>query len=255
MKTNNKWTAVDLFDGADPDEKKPDILKVMPVSVIDIEAQNKRKNENHANTSSRANYSPFPLEVADLCYELYLRDSRCIVDPFAGWGERHSKAIEWGKEYFGYDISVEAIEKAKSEYGVENILADSRSVDVPEFDGMLTCPPYWNLEKYADENGIDRIKSWNDFCVQLYFIFHRFYEKADEGSVFCIMVGDWRKNHIYYDLEYQVNKIFAELGATPFDKVVISRKKVSKIKIMLPQAKRLGYSVRVHENLLVFKKW
>jgi hypothetical protein len=45
-----------------------------------------------------------------------------------------------------------------------------------------------------------------------------------------------------------------ELGAKIFDQIVVSRKTTSKIKIMLPQAKRLGYSVRVHESLLVFKK-
>ena len=228
--------------------------KILPVSVIDIAAQKKRQNENHAKTSSRANYSPFPSEVSDICYQYYLRDHRVIVDPFAGWGERHSKAIEYKKEYFGYDISKDAIWSAWDNYEVENILADSRSVDVPEFNGMITCPPYWNLEKYADPDGVDRCKTWDEFKHYLEFIFQRFYAKADEGSTFCIMVGDWRKNHIYYDLDYVVSAIFDRLGAVVFDKVVISRKLISKIKIMLPQAKRLGYSVRVNESLLVFKK-
>ena len=40
----------------------------------------------------------------------------------------------------------------------------------------------------------------------------------------------------------------------PFDKVVLSVKKQSKIKIMLPQAKRLGYTVKVHQVLLVYEK-
>ena len=244
----------DVPEGAGAKAKEPGHLTVMPVSVIDIAAQNKRQAENHASTSSRANYSPFPSEVSDLCYEYYLRDKRHIVDPFAGWGERHAKAIEYGKEYFGYDTSPSAIDKAFDQYGVKNILADSRIVEVPKFNGLLTCPPYWNLEKYGANNGIDRERLWVDFLLELNLIFKRFYKKADEGAVFCVMVGDWRKNHIYYDLDYQVNKIFSELGATPFDKVVISRKKVSKIKIMLPQAKRLGYSVRVHESLLIFKK-
>jgi hypothetical protein len=44
------------------------------------------------------------------------------------------------------------------------------------------------------------------------------------------------------------------LGFKPFDKVVVSRLTTSKIKIMLPQAKRLGYTVKVHETLSVFKK-
>ena len=129
-----------------------DDIKILPVSVIDIAAQKKRVNEDHANVSSRENYSPFPSEVSDLCYQFYLRDSENIVDPFAGWGERHSKAIEWGKNYIGFDISNKAIEKAKSEFGVDNVLSDSRSVGVPVHDGLLTCPPYWNLEKYASDD-------------------------------------------------------------------------------------------------------
>jgi len=40
----------------------------------------------------------------------------------------------------------------------------------------------------------------------------------------------------------------------PFDKVVLSSKKYSKIKVMLPQAKRLGYTVKVHQILLVYYK-
>ena len=77
---------------------------------------------------------------------------------------------------------------------------------------------------------------------------------ADEDAVFCIMSGDWRKNHVYYDLPYEIDRAFKDFGATVVDKVVVSRAKGSKIKIMLPQAKRLGYTVRVHEMLSVYRK-
>lgn len=229
-------------------------IKVLPVSVIDIAAQKKRQGENHASTSSRANYSPFPAEISDLCYQFFLRDSTKIVDPFAGWGERHAKALEWGKDYVGFDVSPVAIDKALHEFGVENTLADSSVCSIPSFDGLLTCPPYWNLEKYAADEGIDRIKTWEGFLQHYTAILRRFYTAAEVGATFCVMVGDWRKNHVYYDLAYQTTKIFKDLGATTVDTVVVSRKKVSKIKIMLPQAKRLGYTVRVHENLIVVRK-
>jgi hypothetical protein len=45
-----------------------------------------------------------------------------------------------------------------------------------------------------------------------------------------------------------------ECGATPVDIVVGSRATVTKIKVMIPQAVRLGYAVKVHETLLVFRK-
>jgi hypothetical protein len=226
----------------------------MPVSVIDVAAQKKRLAENHATTSSRASYSPFPEEVADLCYQYFLRDATRVVDPFAGWGERGGKAKEWGKPYTGYDTSEKAIKSARDEYGVDNVLGDIRTAALPAFDGMLTCPPYWNLEKYASAEGADRIKTWDGFVEELAHILSHVYIAAKPGAVFCIQVGDWRKNHVYYDLDRHVGNIYAYLGAEVVDKVVISRKKVSKIKIMLPQAKRLGYTVRVHENLSVFRK-
>ena len=247
-------TALELFENAGKIESlNLQHLTVMPVSVIDIFAQGKRQNENHNITSSRANYSPFPVEIATLCAEFFLRDATTVFDPFAGWGERGAAVLKTGKKYIGYDLSPEAIKKA-SEAGVTNILCDSRNAVIPEFDGFFTCPPYWNLETYASPDGIDRIKEWQLFLDALFDVFLRSYAVAVSGATFCVMVGDWRKQHKYYPLEWEVCNMFNKLNAIIVDKIVVSRSKVSKIKIMLPQAKRLGYSVRVHENLLVFKK-
>jgi DNA modification methylase len=235
-------------------DQSEDYLTVLPVSVVDIAAQGKRSNEDHNTTSSRANYSPFPHEVATLCAEFFLRDSTVVFDPFAGWGERGDAVIKTGKKYIGFDTSQAALDKALADYGVANTKANSLIDEIPCFDGLLTCPPYWNLEKYADDAGIDRNKTWESFIADLNKIFSRCYAVAAAGTTFCVMVGDWRKAHVYYDLEWEVSNIFKSLGAITIDKLVVSRSKVSKIKIMLPQAKRLGYSVRVHENLLVFRK-
>ena len=243
----------DLFGVAMPGGASNDHLTVMPVSVIEIAAQKKREGENHGSTSSRANYSPFPAEIAILCYEFYLRDCEFIFDPFAGWGERAAFAAEYGKQYIGYDTSESAIASAKDKYRVENHLADSASAFIPPFEGLITCPPYWNLERY-DGDGLDRIKTWEQFRYEYAELWERVYSAASPGATFCVMVGEWRKGHKYYDLEFLTRRVSDDLGAEIFDQVVVSRRTVSKIKIMLPQAKRLGYSVRVHESLLVFKK-
>jgi len=111
---------------------------------------------------------------------------------------------------------------------------------------------------YKDVNvydaAIDKAKTWEDFIVRLSNIFNMSFTAAKSGAVFCVMSGDWRNNHKYYDLTYRIDNIFSSFGATVIDKVCISRKKVSKIKIMLPQAKKLGYTVRVHESLHVYQK-
>jgi len=231
-----------------------DHLTIMPVSVIDIGKQNKRQNENHSKVSSRANFSPFPNEISTLCCEFFLKNATLVFDPFAGWGERHAKAIECGLNYYGIDSSQIAIDKANNDFGVVNHLGDTLNSFIPEFDGLLTCPPYWNLEKYDSEDGIDRCKKWDHFIRLYETILTRCWTHAKEGSTFCIMVGNWRKKGVYYDMQFETDRILKGLGMTTIDKIVVSRKSVSKIKIMLPQAKRLGYSVNVHEHLLVYKK-
>ena len=230
----------------------PYATDVIPVSVLDLAAQGIRENGGHNQKSSRSEYSPFPREVASLCFDYFMRDASHVFDPFAGWGERGATAKAYGKKYTGFDLSPEAIEKAKSR-GVENQLADSRTALIPQHDGLVTCPPYWNLETYAG-NGIDKLPSWDAFKAEYRAILSRCWKQAAPGSVYCLMVGEWRSNHRFHDLEGVTRRIFEDLGGELFDQIIVSRKGISKIKVMLPQAKRLGYSVRVHESLLVFRK-
>lgn len=213
-----------------------------------------RGDTDHNKQSSRSGYSPFPYEVAETCAALFLRGASLTVDPFAGWGERGDAMKRHGRAYQGFDLSSEAIANALEKYGVKNTLADSRMVEVPQHDGLLTCPPYWGLEKYAGDNGLDRCKNWQGFLLEYKDVLSRFAAKASNGATYCIMTGDWREDGVYYDLTFQTELIMHQLGFVPFDKVVVSRLGISKVKIMLPQAKRLGYTVKVHETLSVYKK-
>lgn len=242
---------IDLFGPAPNGIPARDFLTVLPTSVIDLVPQRSRET-NHENSSSRSEYSPFPEEVARLCYELYLRDAVRVYDPFAGWGERGYYADAYGIEYTGFDVSPVSIKHAFDTYGVVNTLANSLTHPIPKFDGLITCPPYWNLEKFSVA-GIDANRTWNEFLADLQEIFRRAVKAARNPATFCVLVGEWREKGVYYDLEYQTRRIFAELGVPIFDQVTVSRKFTSKIKIMIPQAVRLGYTVRLHESLLVFK--
>lgn len=239
----------DLF--GEPIKTKYEV-EVTPVSVLDVGPQKAREKGGHDAKSSRQEYSPFPAEVASLCFEFFMRDASLVFDPFAGWGERGAAAMAHGRDYIGFDLSPAAIEEAERK-GVKNTLANSLTATIPSHDGLVTCPPYWNLEKYAGE-GIDKRKTWDEFQSDYAEILSRCWQEAKAESIYCIMVGEWRANHKYYDLEGVTRRVMHSLGAEMVDQVTVSRKNVSKIKVMLPQAKRLGYTVRVHESLLVFRK-
>lgn len=245
-----------LFDmSPSPNVGRPHI-SVLPCSVLELEpepSRQRRSDGGHDTVSSRAEYSHFPTQVGDLCFQLFLREATQLFDPFAGWGERASLARTYGVPYVGVDCNPDALLFARERYGVENTLGDSRTFDPPCFDGLITCPPYWNLEPYSDA-GLDATESWEDFMRGLCRVFERAYDAAQVGAMFCILSGDWRADGVFYDLTFQIASMMQACGATPIDSVIVSRLGMSKIKIMIPQAVRLGYTVKVHETLNVFQK-
>lgn len=229
--------------------------RVIPLSIVDVKkGQSDRRKGDSANQSSRAHYSHFPEEVAHLCIDLFFRNCHTIFDPFAGWGERHFHIKEKGRKdltYTGFDLNPKAIEYAKKKYGVKNVLNDSRKAKIPPFDGLFTCPPYWNLEVYGP-HGIDRTKSWKAFLEEYGLIWKRCVEAAKPGAMFCVMVADWRNKGVYHDLAFETTRILKDLGLEPWDMVIVDHRKSS-----LPrtwQANRLGYTGKMHEVLIVMKK-
>ena len=232
------------------------MYKYHPVSVFDVEGVGKKgiRGKHDNRKSTRTNYSPFNLDVCEHIVQFYLRDKYVIFDPFAGWGERGAMCEKYEKVYLGYDISPVAIQYAREKFNVNNILGDSRIDDILQHDGLITCPPYWNLEKYDGNNNMSRIKTWEDFLIDYKKVWKRCVDNAYPGATYCIVVGDWRKENVFYNFSYETQRIMKELGMTCVDKVILSQKKKVNYKIMFPQCCRLGYSAKVHQYLLVFKK-
>ena len=89
------------------------------------------------------------MDIAEWCAEFHLKDSSIIFDPFVGVKDTLPFT---NKTYIGYDISQKAIDNALEKFNVTNILANSLTEEIPEHDGLLTCPPYWNLKNMKMRN-------------------------------------------------------------------------------------------------------
>ena len=138
---------------------------VLPISVIDIGRPKipKRTNKISDNKSSRQGFSSFPMEIGTLCANFFLENKTMIFDPFAGWGERHKCCENEGLNYIGFDASQDAIDYALKTFNVHNILANSLIDEIPNHNGLITCPPYGNLEKYEGEGNISKFKKYDEF--------------------------------------------------------------------------------------------
>ena len=236
-----------------------DHYTIYPVSVIDCEKVGKKglrtgvKDKDGNIKSSRAEFSPFNMEIGTLSAEFFLRDAATVFDPFAGWGERHRCCKDVSRNYIGYDKSPAAIKYAKDTFNVDNILADSLVENIPPHSGLLTCPPYWNLEKYNGE-GLSSLKSWTDFLEFYEKILARCSEKSSDDATYCIMVGDWRMKKKYHNLSFQTERIMYKLGFEIHDKVIVNQKSSTPYLRMGKNCKRFLYTAKVHQYLLVFKK-
>lgn len=241
----------------DEEAKKTDIsYKYYPVSVWEVQRMGKlfMRGAQTTSTSSRKTFSPFPTDVAEWVVRYFLRDCSSVFDPYAGWGERHAACRDAGKAYYGLDVSPAAVSHAQHEHGVQNICADSRHhTPLPAFDAVFTCPPYWNVEMFQGD-GLHSLKTWTDFLQAYEDVWRRCVEAAPYPARFAVVVGDWRRQHQFYDLTFQTELILHRLGLVPFDKVILSHKRQAPLKAMVYQAKRLGYTCKVHQTLLVYDK-
>jgi hypothetical protein len=235
---------------------------ILPKSIITVPRQNTKKNirgKNHKweGHSTRSSFSPFNIPIGDFAVKYYLKDCTQLYDPWAGWGERHKIAKDNNIPYFGYDISPTAIEFACKNFDVSNNLGNSITDPIPDFDGLITCPPYFNLERYDGEKKdgqISKCRKWEEFLKLYRHTWLRAIGKAKSGTTFVVQVGNWRKKHKFYDLEYETQKIFMDCNMKIFDKIILSHDGNVNVPMQLPQCKRLGYVVKIHQTLLVFKK-
>lgn len=109
--------------------------------------------------------SIFDPVLCELMYRWFAPEGGAILDPFAGGSVRGIVAAQLGHPYTGIDLSAPQIEanraQAASIVSLHNpvptwLHGDSRHLDelLPagaEYDMVMSCPPYFDLEVYSDD--------------------------------------------------------------------------------------------------------
>ena len=139
-----------------------------------------------------------------------------VLDPFAGGSVRGLISVLMGNEYTGIDLREEQIEAnyknfndLKTDIDLNGndmhrpnwICEDSmnlRKVVKGEYDFMLTCPPYADLEVYSDNPRDLSNMEYKDFKENYKEIIFQAVEKLKENAFVAIVVGEVRDKHGYY---------------------------------------------------------
>lgn len=188
-----------------------------------------------------------------------------ILDAFAGGPPRGVVSSIMGMEYCGVELRQEQIdenEKVLKELGLKNFafhLGDAREMDhykLGQFDSAITCPPYWNLEKYSDDPlDLSNYPDYVSFNTAMLKVAEAHFPMLKPGAFACIVVGPFRdkKTGELIDFPGDTVRNFQDAGFIYWQQVVLEKNFASAAK-RSTNAWRGHKLVPCHEFLLVFRK-
>lgn len=217
---------------------------------------------------SISTFDPF---LCEILIKWFSNENMNILDPFAGGVVRGAVSTILHRHYDGIDISKEQLAHNNEQW---NHIADKYNIDsypvyhlgdaeivlqnmqLNYFDMLLTCPPYYNLERYTNEiEDLSNKETYEEFLDKYALIIYKCYNRLKENSFAVIVVEEIRdKNGIMYGFVPDTIRIFQEMGFKYYNEMILENRVVS-LKVRCPkyfdQSRKVG---RHHQNVLVFYK-
>jgi len=214
-----------------------------------------------------SNTSIFDPVLCELMYRWFCPDGGSILDPFAGGSVRGIVANYLGYHYSGIDIRQEQVdsnrEQALDILGVENLpqwyVGDSNIVLEQnwqkQFDLVFTCPPYADLEVYSDMQGDISNMEYDDFIFTFESIMRKACKLLKVGGMAIVVVGEVRnKKGEYYGFVADTVKLMQRCSGMTFYNDAILATSLASAALRAGGNMKSGKLVKVHQNVLMFKK-
>ena len=194
-----------------------------------------------------------------------------VLDPFAGGSVRGIVSATLGRDYVGVDLRADQVEANQTQLkdisGRVSIPAsprwiegDSRQIKslVPaghEYDLVLSCPPYADLERYSDDPADLSTLDYEDFLASYREIIAACVDLMAEDSFAAWVVGEIRdRNGIYRGFVPDTVRAFVDAGASLYNEATLVQNASSagiRAARYLERGRKL---VKTHQNVLVFVK-
>ena len=158
--------------------------------------------ENESSMASTGT-SIFDPALCEIMYSWFTKTGDKIIDPFAGGSVRGIVAVKLKRNYIGVDLRQEQVEanilNAKDVCVNEGkptwICGDSLNIKElanGQYDFIMTCPPYGDLEVYSDDPADLSNMSAEDFDETYEEILKNTVDMLAENRFACIVVGNYR---------------------------------------------------------------
>lgn len=209
--------------------------------------------------------SIFDPVLTEVVYSWFSKKGDNIIDPFAGGSVRGVVASKLGRNYVGIDLRQEQID-ANVEQG--NMLCsdslptwicgDSMNIQnlAPgEYDFMITCPPYGDLEIYSDDPADISNMNAEDFDKTYSEILKRTVSMLKNDTFAIIVVGNYRDKKGYLkDLVGTTVRAMESAGAHYYNDFVLVTP-IGSLPIRAGKAFQTSRKMgRTHQYVLCFVK-
>lgn len=222
-----------------------------------------------AQTNSGGLLSIFDPVLCELMYSWFSFEGAKVLDPFAGGSVRGVVASMLDRHYTGVDLRKEQIEE--NERQREELLSgraiqpcwvcgDSTGIkDLAPgaYDFIFSCPPYFDLEKYSeDEKDLSNME-FNEFLAAYRKIIGDCVSMLAEDRFACFVVGDIRntKNGGFLrNFVSETIRAFEDAGAALYNEIILFTCAGSlpiRVGRQFQASRKVG---KQHQNVLVFYK-
>jgi DNA modification methylase len=210
--------------------------------------------------------SIFDPALCEVLYHWFCEDGGKILDPFAGGSVRGIVANYLGYKYSGIDIREEQVQSNREQalnilpinnqpqwyVGDSNELLDSNWNY--EFDFVFSCPPYADLEVYSDLQGDISNKPYNEFLRLYESIIKKSCNLLKSGGYACFVVGEVRdKKGNYIGFVPDTIRAFQNCGMKFYNEAILLNA-IASASMRAAGNMKTQKLVKVHQNVLVFKK-
>jgi tRNA G10 N-methylase Trm11 len=226
--------------------------------VINMDTKSKKNN-------SAKYVSIFDPALCEVLYNWFCVDGKEILDPFAGGSVRGIVANYLGFKYTGIDIRQEQVDSNREQgldiLSVENqpnwYVGDSNEVlngFTKEFDFVFSCPPYSDLEVYSDLEGDISNMNYVNFMKAYEEIIAKSCNLLKSGGYACFVVGEVRdKKGNYIGFVPDTINAFRKCGMNYYNEGILLNA-IASASMRANGNMKTQKLVKVHQNILIFKK-
>lgn len=208
--------------------------------------------------------SVFDPVLCEVSYDWFCPAGGQIIDPFCGGSVRGIVAACMGYKYWGGDLRQEQID-ANFEQGRRIcptnaprwVCGDSNETleSAPLADFVFSCPPYFDLEVYSEDEKDLSNMSWEGFRDIYFSIIRKACARLKDNRFAAFVVGDVRdKNGHYRNFHFETVAAFAEAGLQLYNHAILINS-VGTLALRVTRQFQAGRKLgKSHQDLLVFVK-